>query len=288
MPAPRKEDCSVLLWLSLLLLLGQLGYLPGCAGVLPSLGPSFACKRKIEAIEAEVARLGSAHDWAGVYRKGGLTHRTLHIAPESGFAEVRGGCTGFYGEGLGDVLVGDGHLELGGFLGLFSPPGLAGAIIPIRWGDAHFLVPESKLAAFADDIYEHQSFGGFSAYYTRLGDSPPPYLSPPEVATRHAEAFEDLYVIEAHIVELLPVESEPEPSDGLLSARALLDVGLRDGVREEVGFGRPGEGAWRGIVYISSVDEHTSVADLWFEQDEPPPEVGWTLTRLERRTTEQD
>lgn len=98
--------------LAIALLLGS-----GCGGqVAETVAPSITPEQEHEElqreiaerrtkIEAEIARLGSGHAWAGQYYEGdGLgSNTTVWVAPESGCLAVSGGCLGIYAANWGRV-----------------------------------------------------------------------------------------------------------------------------------------------------------------------------------------
>jgi hypothetical protein len=132
---------------------------------------------RVNAIQQELAVLGSGHEWAGEYYFGdGLgANLSLHLAPQTGFAVTWHGCMGLYGANEGQVKVAaDGVLNLD-----FRWKNLSGRfanfpkrLLPVRWGDRHYLADADNLARFVNAIHagsepRNHAHGGL---FLRRGD----------------------------------------------------------------------------------------------------------------------
>lgn len=115
-------------------------------------------KRRGERIQAELRALGPRHPWAGEYRwSSGFEYVRLSIAPGSGVlmrpgADVVGMDPGFEAP----VRVAE-----GGIVQLLWPPAqkasasgfLSDELIPVRWGERHYLLSPSALPGFVERIH---------------------------------------------------------------------------------------------------------------------------------------
>jgi len=111
--------------------------------------------QRTAAIKAEI-EVGSEAEWAGEYGFGdGLgVNVSLALAPEGGFTFIWTGCLGVYGRNYGTVVLRSGRLALD-----FAHPNEPGAfggfskvLVPVSWGDRHYLVGEEQLGSFVNAI----------------------------------------------------------------------------------------------------------------------------------------
>src|SRR6266849_1218950 len=114
-----------------------------------------ASETKKQEIVHELKTL-KAHAWAGKYHYGdGLgVNVDLSLAPGSGFVFTWHGCLGLYDLNYGGVEEADGRVRL-----IFKYPndregfqGVAPEIIPVVWGERHYLIPADGVVEFANAI----------------------------------------------------------------------------------------------------------------------------------------
>lgn len=93
----------------------------------------------------------SDHPWAGTYGDG--MHR-VSVAPGLGVSAFSHGCLGVYGQGEGEAL----EQPDGSILLRYDDPafaneqGFPGHLVPVRWGERHYLLSADKLLDFVDQI----------------------------------------------------------------------------------------------------------------------------------------
>ena len=126
-----------------------------------------------ERAEREALALGDKHPWAGSYYSGdGLgVNRSLVLSPEAGFSFEWEGCLGPYDRNYGDVADDGQTLLMAPVLPNDARHvGLATALVPVTWGDRHYLVGFDKITAFCNDVnagFEPRSSVHGSAYLRR-------------------------------------------------------------------------------------------------------------------------
>lgn len=96
------------------------------------------------------------HSWAGSYYYGdGLgVNVELDLAPKSGFAFTWNGCLGLYDMNYGDVVESGRTIRLVPQLPNERKPfeGIAPDLLPVIWGDRHYLIPTNEVVKFANAI----------------------------------------------------------------------------------------------------------------------------------------
>ena len=118
----------------------------------PPLDQEAVDARRLE-IEAEVARLGPEHAWAGVYSAFGTDSGVrIAIAPDTGYALTSFGLSDESTYACGRVHFFDEKLLLeaeyptsGGWSGTHE-------LFPVRWGDQRYLFFKNELAKFCEDV----------------------------------------------------------------------------------------------------------------------------------------
>ena len=132
-------------------------------------------RRRAE-IKTEIESLGD-HPWAGEYYSGdGLgVNVSIVPVPKAGFTFMWHGCLGLYDLNYGPVAVdADGYINFDctfpnkqeGF------QGIATRMYPMRWGERHYLIPETEFASFCNS-YNSQGEprqGMHGQYAIRRGD----------------------------------------------------------------------------------------------------------------------
>ncbi len=96
-----------------------------------------------------------AWPWSGQYYAGdglGFNLR-LAIAPKAGVVYWSHGCFGLYALNYGTFREKDGRIHLSfEEKGIEDPDGLHPVLIPVRWGDRRYLIPENEMIDFCNHI----------------------------------------------------------------------------------------------------------------------------------------
>jgi len=265
---------------------GETPFGPAPQEGMSRLDPRFgnAAEQEIEqrllAIHAEVARTAPEHPWAGTYYEGdGLgANVSLSLAPISGFAFEWHGCMGLYDRNFGLVEEYPDRLEFqfqfpndrSGFQGL-DP-----VVVPVCWGERHYLIPQTQLEEFCRDVNKgwepRAEVHGF--YLLREGDEekPAPGLPsvPPEVRPLLLEA-----PIEASVIR---VGESWQKDEHYIATRLTLDKGAKEGIAKDM---------WMRLL---NPDQHCIVRIDEVETDScsgvmttpmryyVPPEIGWRFS----------
>ena len=183
--------------------------------------------------------------------------------------------------------------------------------VPVKWGEAHYLVPEDQLAAFGDYAAGLGMFNedpDFSApvwvdYFVKLGDAPPDPAATPVLPAGYERFARRPVTAEITAVVKRALKRE-RGDDGSLDYYSLttvkLNAGRADGVRRGMIL-RVAESAEEEEVEVTSVGRDSSVGVIVREVDEqrrdvyadpqeegrvkPYPAVaaGWRLTTNPRR-----
>ncbi|MHC4696722.1 MAG: hypothetical protein ACYTFA_08275 [Planctomycetota bacterium] len=172
-----------------------------------------AWEARFQAINREISGL-SDHPWAGTYYYGDGkgANVSLTLAPESGFVFKWRGCMGVYDRNFGDVVGTDrGSLKLAltyencrkGF------QGVAEDLVPIPWGERHYLIPVDDVVGFCNAVNSgsepRDRLHGF--YYLRVGDQEKPVKDAPELPEQY-QAYLFKEPIHAEIVHVGDTEIE--------------------------------------------------------------------------------
>ncbi len=147
-------------------------------------------QQRSEAIEHELAGLPN-HPWAGSYYEGdglGANIRLL-MAPDHGVTATWHGCMGLYGANEGLVAArADGSLQFD-FLWRNQETfgGFAEQLLPVTWGERHYLVSTQHLLDFVDAINtgdepRQQAYGMF---LLRAGDEDKPTAGLPNLSAQY-------------------------------------------------------------------------------------------------------
>ena len=252
------------------------------------------CGRRATAIDAELKPL-EQHPWAGSYYFGdGLgVNARLKLAPKSGFTFIWRGCLGVYDRNYGVVLLKkDGGLKLlphfensqAGFRGFATD------LIPVLWGERHYLIPTDEMVAFCNDVNSESEprRGMHGMYFLRDGDHEKPIAGKPSVPKKY-----QAYMLDKPIFATITAVGDTKEVPGcggikFRTTKVTLDVGRAEKVQPGMTFEViwKGENYLSGTAHVTTVDEHTSQAEykqtLSGTLDPPQPEVGWKLTTGDR------
>lgn len=251
----------------------------------PRHGPAAEqeAKDRLARIRAEIDSLGAEPGWAGAYYYGdGMgVNVTLHLAPKAGFVFSWSGCLGTYDRNYGSWTDKDGRLEL-----TFTFPnvrqgfqGLAPVLIPVRWGERHYLIASTALADFANEVNsgsEPRDCAHGSALL-RVNDERKPVQGLPELPRECAdllltEPVEGMIVAirDSHVETVAPLEYRV--------TEAVIDRGKRHGLRQGhvvhfIGKGRFVAGSGT-ILELAEQTAHIRIRAMVVPNG-PVPEVGW-------------
>jgi len=244
-------------------------------------------KTRVTKIQRELRHLGD-HAWAGQYYYGdGLgVNVNLTLAPDNGFVFTWHGCLGLYDVNYGDVAFTNGTVKL-----LFKYPnsqegfqGIAPELLPVRWGQRHYLIPVDGVVEFANAVNSGIEAGGLiggrsGRFLLRNGDEKKPLEGVPDLPGDYSS-----YLLSEPIQAKVTAvgESTVRRIDKDLSSRAtyiVLNVGAADGLKEgmELSVTSP-----RGIIdtaVVKSVSEHSATAMIkQLGVSSPVPSMGWELS----------
>lgn len=245
-----------------------------------------------EAVDREVATLDATH-WAGRYYYGdgrGL-NVYLAIAPKSGFAFESHGCLGLWGRNYGSIQEKGGSVTLSYELanGGGSDTTFSDDLNVIRWGKRRYLVASADLINFCNKVNsksEPRDEADGSVLLKR-GDWKHRVTGLPQVPTKYRS-----YLLKTPIDGKITSVTLPEPTEDdeesfWREIPATLNVGEKDGVLPGMKFHvTESSDDLHGVfmyVTIEGVEEHSSkaiIAQHSCDGEEPPPEVGWTVSTL--------
>ncbi len=242
-------------------------------------------KERKSRVDAEIARLGRAHPWAGNYYYGdGLgTNVSLGLAPEAGFVFDWEGCLGTYDRNWGEVDASSGMLEF-----RFRFPnerkdyqGLAPKMAVVPWGERHYLIPLDLLPQFCNQVntgWEPRS-SSHGMYLLRRGDEGKAVTGLPRVPEEFRKLLND--EVEARVVEV--GASRQDSSRGNF-IRVTIDKGEEAGVKKGMKFNLVEPDLWR-VLEIDTVGHGRSEGEIFVRgtQDQLPV-VGWRFSsKLKKR-----
>jgi hypothetical protein len=243
--------------------------------------------KRSASIDAELARLGPEHAWAGKYYYGdGLgVNVNLAVAPESGFVFEWEGCLGLYDRNYGSIRLRDDRLQLSCELRNDAKGGF-GAIptdfTPIRWGGRHYLIPSEQLIGFCNAVNsrEEPRNEAHGSFLLREGDEKQSVSGAPKLPPAYSRFLLEHPII-AEVNKVEPsIDSSGKGGTHWRYIRTTLNVGSSDGVYKGLEF------------YLVAPDEVQSTevealseksSTVVFKQDpdsDPLPQVGWKLSTL--------
>lgn len=245
----------------------------------PARGLAAAQKR----IRAEVAGLGEDHAWAGSYYRGdGLgVNITVELAPKAGFAFAWSGCLGVYDQNFGTVQEKDGSLVLTFALPSQSkgPAGLASTLVPVVWGERHYLVASDAMQEFANEVNgglePRRGVHGFTLL--RRGDEAKKAQGKPKLPREFADLLLDA-PIQGMVVAVR--DSRVEKGEVLTRrfSTAVIDRGWEHGVRVGMRLHATGVRHPFATILVKKVEARTALVAievLGGDEDKAPTE-GWT------------
>jgi len=210
----------------------------------------------------------------------------LTLAPENGFVFTWQGCLGLYDLNYGDVAFTNGTVKL-----LFKFPnvrqgfeGIAPELLPVRWGQRHYLIAVDNIVDFANEINagtEPSSlFGGKSGEFPlRRGDEKLAVEGQPDLP-REFLSYLLAEPIETKIISVgrSPVE-QPSTEQYRRTTYVAIGVGSVDRLKKGMRLHVIGPADVIESALITDVDEHSATAVIeQFDASDPPPSVGWELS----------
>jgi hypothetical protein len=222
------------------------------------------------------------HPWAGEYHYGdGLgVNVDLSLAPKSGFVFTWYGCLGLYDLNYGNVIEENGRIKL-----LFKHrnerkgfQGIAPELVPVTWGDRHYLIPSDGFIHFANTV--NAGFETGRAFLLKAGDEERPVRGQPDIPSQYAE-----YLLKHPIDAEISSVKETKSEDSNRTTIAVLNAGFIQGVRQGMTLYVYQPSDFYEFATIASVSDSSSEARIVQDANDrcQPPTVTWKLsTHAER------
>jgi len=236
-----------------------------------------------EKIQQELTKLQD-HPWAGEYYYGdGLgVNVDLAVAPQNGFVFRWHGCLGLYDLNYGSLAISGEKIRL---LFTYSNKregfqGIAAELIPVHWGDRHYLIPSDGFVKFANAVNAgtepNRFFGRSYEFLLRSGDEERPISGQPPLPQEYAT-----YLLEKPITARIISAGESHLTHSSRFTGITLNVGIADGLKKGMELYVHGRGEEFGSATVVSVQEKTAQAILDQFSRAQIPSVGMNLsTRL--------
>lgn len=242
-------------------------------------------EKKTNAIRTE-ALTKDQPDWAGEYYFGdGLgVNVDLALAPRNGFTFTWNGCLGLYDLNYGDISVANETITLN-----FTFPnqregfqGIEPTLVPIRWGQRHYLIPVNKMLDFANAINSGTEpsdlWGGRSgSFLLKNGDEKNPVEGRPNMPAEYLA-----YLLEKPVEATITSVGDSHVTESWRYTAVTLNAGTVDGLKKGMEMHVFSPSRTYATATIIGVAEH--VADAMLEQfhtsDDPsaPPAPSWKLS----------
>lgn len=221
------------------------------------------------------------HSWAGRYYYGdGLgVNVELDLAPKSGFAFTWNGCLGLYDMNYGDVVESGRTIRLVPQLPSERKPfeGVAPELLPVIWGDRHYLIPTNEVVEFANAInagFEPRE-GSWGMFLLKREDVSKSATGSPSLPLEYSEYLLK-HPIDAEISSIkssITKESERRTT-------VVLNVGAVQGVKKGMKFYLYSPSGLNVSATVTAVNDSSSEAEIEQCCDEKGglPAVGWKLS----------
>ncbi len=230
----------------------------------------------------------TGHPWAGRYYYGdGLgVNVALSLAPKSGFAFTWNGCLGLYDLNYGDVVEVDGRIRL-----IFKYPndrkgfqGIAPELIPIVWGERHYLISTDEVLRFANAInagFEpSETMGG--SFLLKEGDQLKAVNGQPNLPSPYSE-----YLLKQSIqAEISSIKESHIEKDARITT-LILNVGRDQRVKQEMEFYVYSPSTvfeWARITKVDNSNSEAEVIQRLADEKYGRLSIDWKLsTSIKRR-----
>jgi len=255
--------------------------------------------RREKNIRAELATLKN-DEWAGEFYYDNHLSKIVHIvlAPKSGFVYTSASHQGLYDRNYGEIVRSKDSIKL-----LFKFPNgqdgytwVSEEMIPVRWGELHYLIPSHRMIDFCNAINagieppgKRRSANGeifvdrlLSDSLLRAGDETKNALGAPEIPASFLEYLLEKPV-ETSITSVGEARTEKEKNSDLIDryTKVTVGVGYAEGVRRGMEFFALDSSGRFDFVEIDEVSEHTSSAiihQVFFSVPDRVPVVGVKVT----------
>lgn len=251
-----------------------------------SKGSKAALEMKKALIDQELHAL-TAHPWAGRYYYGdGLgVNVDLSLAPKSGFAFTWNGCLGLYDLNYGDVVEVDGRIRL-----TFKYPndrkgfqGIAPELIPIVWGERHYLIPADRVVRFANAINAgfEPSKAVSRRFLLREGDELKAVQGQPNLPSPYSE-----YLLKQPIKAEISSIKKSLLEDDTRITTVTLNVGSEQGVKQGMEFYLYSPAnifEWARVTSVDSSNSEAEVVQRVADEKYGRPTTDWKLSTSAQR-----
>src|ERR1700731_868031 len=277
----RKSVCVVSLFSLLWIVLAS--PIAAQANRPPKLSKSSVrvSEKQTKNIQAELKSL-TAHEWAGEYYYGdGLgVNVSLVLAPAAGFVFRWDGCLGLYDLNYGRVTERNGIITL-----QFTYPneregfqGIATELVPVRWGERHYLVPSDGIVKFANAVNagtEPNDFMGGRSFYFLLkrGDEGKAVHGTPPIPQEYSP-----YLLKSPIHATISAIDETHREATARVTKVMLDSGRAQGLLKGMELYVHESGKVETAT-IMQVGDHSSQAVIYqYDGTAIAPAPGWKLS----------
>lgn len=237
---------------------------------------------RLAKIREEITRLGDEPGWAGRYYRGDGTGVNVNVdlAPEAGFVFTLSGCLGVYDRNFGTVSEKVDRLAL-----TFAFPDredgprlLAPVLVPVTWGERHYLVATREMRAFVNQVNSggEPRLGVHGGFLLRLGDEARPVEGAPRLPAEFAKLLLD-EPITGTILQVLESRVEAPDPLGYRISELLVDRGGRHGIWQGMALYIDGAGFGSAQGTVIAFDDRTARVRVraMFVKDPPAvPAVG--------------
>jgi len=208
----------------------------------------------------------------------------LALAPHSGFTFTWNGCLGLYDLNYGDISIENETITLN-----FAYPkeregfqGIAPQLVPIRWGQRHYLIPVDRMVDFVNAINSgtepSELWGGKSgSFLLKRGDERKAVDGRPNLPAEYLA-----YLLEKPVEATITSVGGTHVKDSWRYTSVTLNAGAIDGLKKGMELHVFSPTRTFATATIIRVSEHT--ADAMLEQfhtsDDPstPPVTNWKLS----------
>ena len=231
---------------------------------------------------AEELNTLNGHEWAGNYYHGdGLgVNVSLSLAPKSGFVFTWNGCLGLYDLNYGDVAAENGRIKL---VFTFANDrkgfqGIAPELIPIVWGERHYLIPADEVVSFANTVnagFEPRK-SQWGRFLLRRGDEVKSASGQPNLPPEYSG-----YLLKDPIkAEISSIQgSRTETTTRFTSV--ILNVGSAQGVKQGMEFyvySPSSIAEWATVTHVSGSNSEAEIVQYAFGQKRKPPTLNWKFS----------